>query len=49
MTLGGQGSFRGAQAAEGRLTLTVPAAERDALLLEALGGGWSVLSVGARR
>jgi ABC-type multidrug transport system ATPase subunit len=49
VTLGGKGSFRGAAARDGRLTLSVPAAERDALLLEALNGGWSVLSVGYRR
>jgi ABC-type transport system involved in cytochrome c biogenesis ATPase subunit len=49
VTLGGDGAFRGATARDGRLTLTVPAAERDALLLEALRGGWSVLSVGSRR
>ena len=49
VTLGGDGAFRGAAARGGRLTLTVPAGERDALLREALGAGWSVLAVGPRR
>jgi hypothetical protein len=46
--LGGAGSFRGHAASGGRLTLVVPTAERDALLLAALQEGWSVLSVGHR-
>jgi ABC-type transport system involved in cytochrome c biogenesis ATPase subunit len=49
VTLAGHGSFRGRTCAAGTLTFTVPAAERDALLLEALRAGWSVLAVGARR
>lgn len=49
VTLGGEGTFRGAAAHGGRLTVTVPTAERDALLREALGAGWSVLAVGPRR
>ena len=49
VTLGGDGSFRGGAARDGRLTLTVGAAERDALLREALDDGWSVLAVGPRR
>jgi ABC-type transport system involved in cytochrome c biogenesis ATPase subunit len=49
VTLGGDGTFRGSAAASGRLTLTVPAGERDTLLLEALGAGWSVLAVGPGR
>jgi len=49
VVLGGTGSFAGQVAAGGRLTLAVPAAERDALLLAALREGWSVLAVGASR
>ena len=49
VTLGGDGTFRGTAAHGGRLSLTVPARERDALLLEALSAGWSVLAVGSRR
>lgn len=45
VTLGGGGTFRGAQARSGRLTLDVAPGERDALLLEALESGWSVLAV----
>jgi ABC-type transport system involved in cytochrome c biogenesis ATPase subunit len=49
VTLGGEGSLRGTAAQGGRLTLTVPAGDRDALLLEALRAGWAVLAVGPRR
>ena len=49
VTLGGEGGFRGAMAHGGRLTLTVPPRERDALLVEALNSGWSVLAVGTGR
>ncbi|WP_171058255.1 ABC transporter ATP-binding protein [Modestobacter altitudinis] len=45
VVLAGTGTFRGAPAAGGRLTLTVPPPERDALLLAALHAGWSVHSV----
>lgn len=46
VVLGGTGSFRGTAARHGRLTLTVPVAERDELLLAALREGWSVHAVG---
>jgi ABC-type Mn2+/Zn2+ transport system ATPase subunit len=46
--LGGTGTFHGATAAGGRLTLVVPAEERDALLMAALRDGWSVLAVRPR-
>jgi heme exporter protein A len=48
VVLGGTGSFHGGTATGGRLTLTAPAGERDALLLAALQQGWSVLAVGPR-
>ena len=49
ITLGGVGAFRGRPAREGQVTLAVAAAERDAVLLEALQAGWSVLAVGPQR
>jgi ABC-type transport system involved in cytochrome c biogenesis ATPase subunit len=45
VTLGGTGALRGRTAADGRLVLTVPEGERDALLREALAAGWAVLTV----
>jgi ABC-type transport system involved in cytochrome c biogenesis ATPase subunit len=45
VVLAGTGTFRGAPASGGRLTLTVPPPERDALLRAALDAGWSVHSV----
>jgi ABC-type transport system involved in cytochrome c biogenesis ATPase subunit len=47
--LGGAGRFRGVGARDGVLELTVPPGERDALLAEALAGGWAVLAVGPHR
>lgn len=47
--LGGNGRFRGVEARDGVLELTVPPGERDALLAEALAGGWAVLTVGPSR
>jgi ABC-type transport system involved in cytochrome c biogenesis ATPase subunit len=47
--LGGQGTFRGTTAVGGRLVMAVTADDRDVLLVEALGAGWSVLAVGPRR
>jgi ABC-type multidrug transport system ATPase subunit len=49
VVLGGTGSFRGRDARDGRLTLAIPAGQRDDLLREALGAGWSVLAVGPAR
>jgi hypothetical protein len=49
VVLGGTGSLRGRAARDGRLTLAVPAGERDDLLREALGTGWAVLAVGPPR
>jgi ABC-type multidrug transport system ATPase subunit len=49
VVLGGTGSFRGRAARDGRVTLAVPAGERDDLLREALGAGWAVLAVGPGR
>ncbi|WP_216870486.1 ABC transporter ATP-binding protein [Modestobacter excelsi] len=49
VVLSGTGTFRGAPASGGRLTLTVPPAERDALLLAALQAGWAVHSVSPLR
>ena len=49
ITLGGDGVLRGHAARDGMLTLSVAPAERDALLLEALQAGWSVLGVGPHR
>jgi ABC-type multidrug transport system ATPase subunit len=49
VVLGGTGSLRGRAAREGRLSLAVPAGERDDLLREALGAGWAVLAVGSPR
>lgn len=49
VTLGGDGVFRGRAAREGLLSLSVTPGERDALLLEALQAGWSVLGVSPRR
>ncbi|MBB3674620.1 ABC transporter ATP-binding protein [Modestobacter versicolor] len=46
--LAGTGTFRGRTATGGRLTLTVPAGEQDAVLLAALQEGWSVLTVARR-
>ena len=45
VVLGGTGTFDGRTATAGRLSLAVPAGERDALLLAALQAGWSVLAV----
>lgn len=45
VVLGGSGTFHGRTATAGRLNLTVPAGERDAVLLAALQAGWSVLAV----
>jgi ABC-type Mn2+/Zn2+ transport system ATPase subunit len=49
IVLGGTGVFRGRPACDGVLTLSALPAERDALLGEALGAGWSVLAVGRAR
>jgi ABC-type Mn2+/Zn2+ transport system ATPase subunit len=48
VVLAGSGTLRGAAAVDGRLELTVPVAERDALLLDALTAGWQVLTVESR-
>ena len=45
ITLQGVGSFRGHSADGGTVILTGPPAERDALLVDAVGAGWSVLAV----
>jgi ABC-type Mn2+/Zn2+ transport system ATPase subunit len=45
VVLGGGGEFRGAAARAGILELVVKVPDRDALLLDALRAGWSVLAV----
>lgn len=45
VTLAGTGTFRGEPALDGTVQLSVSLAERDAVLLEALRSGWSVLAV----
>ena len=45
ITLAGTGTFRGRPDRDGVLQLTVPAGERDELLLAALRAGWSVVAV----
>jgi ABC-type multidrug transport system ATPase subunit len=49
VTLGGDGVLRGRAARDGVLTISVAPGDREALLLEALQAGWSVLGVGPRR